>query len=149
MHTLLMVSGTRPEIINLAPPCHALRETGWANRILTCFDVLADITLKRAGSRLLEFSNGFRQQLEAVIAGRGWALMMALTESGGPQKKHPRLTYRCWSCVKQPGNPRRLKPAAPWSLARPTPIRPSVPATSLWKMVLSYTKRFGRMRLAW
>jgi UDP-N-acetylglucosamine 2-epimerase (non-hydrolysing) len=87
MHSLLIVSGTRPEIIKLAPLYHALRETAWADvhwlhtgqhadmarQILACFDIRPDITLTRQGTTLLEFSAGCRMQLEAVMAQRPWS----------------------------------------------------------------------------
>ena len=90
MHDILIVSGTRPEIIKLAPVYHALQDAGWArvqwlhtgqhadmaDQILACFDVVPDITLSRAGSSLLEFSTGCRQQLEAVLAQKPWSLVM-------------------------------------------------------------------------
>lgn len=90
MHNILLVSGTRPEIIKLAPLYHALRETGWArvqwlhtgqheemaSHILACFDVVPDITLKRGGSSLLEFSTGCRQQLDAVMTQQDWSLVI-------------------------------------------------------------------------
>ena len=87
---VLLVSGTRPEIIKLAPVYHALRESSWARvqwlhtgqhdemarQILACFDVEPDITLKRSGSSLLEFSTGCRQQLEAVMLRQPWSLVI-------------------------------------------------------------------------
>jgi UDP-N-acetylglucosamine 2-epimerase (non-hydrolysing) len=90
MHNILIVSGTRPEIIKLAPVYHALRQAGWARvqwlhtgqhdematQILGCFDITPDITLSRAGSSLLEFSVGCRQQLDAVMTGSDWSLVM-------------------------------------------------------------------------
>lgn len=90
MHNILLVSGTRPEIIKLAPLYHALRETSWANvewlhtgqhaemadQILACFDVVPDMALQRQGSSLLEFSLGCRQQLEVEIAKKTWALVV-------------------------------------------------------------------------
>lgn len=90
MQKILLVSGTRPEIIKLAPLYHALRETGWAHvqwlhtgqheemarQILACFDVVPDITLKRAGDSLLAFSTGCRQQLDAVMTGQDWSLVI-------------------------------------------------------------------------
>ena len=65
MHNILFVSGTRPEIIKLAPLYHALRKAPWANvqwlhtgqhadmatTILACFDVVPDLMLKRQGSK--------------------------------------------------------------------------------------------------
>lgn len=90
MHNILFVSGTRPEIIKLAPLYHALREAPWANvqwlhtgqhadmatSILACFDVVPDIMLKRQGSSLLEFSTGCRQQLELEMTKTPWALVV-------------------------------------------------------------------------
>ena len=90
MHSILIVSGTRPEIIKLAPLYHALRETSWADvhwlhtgqhadmasQIMACFDITADIALTRQGSSLLEFSTGCRTQLEAVMAQQPWALVI-------------------------------------------------------------------------
>ena len=87
---VLLVSGTRPEIIKLAPVYHALRESSWARvqwlhtgqhdemarQILACFDVEPDITLTRSGSSLLEFSTGCRQQLEAVMLRQPWSLVI-------------------------------------------------------------------------
>ena len=87
---VLLVSGTRPEIIKLAPVDHALRESSWARvqwlhtgqhdemarQILACFDVEPDITLTRSGSSLLEFSTGCRQQLEAVMLRQSWSLVI-------------------------------------------------------------------------
>lgn len=90
MNNILLVSGTRPEIIKLAPVYHALRDAAWANvqwlhtgqhddmatQILACFDISPDITLERGGSSLLEFSTGCRQQLDAVMASRKWSLVV-------------------------------------------------------------------------
>ena len=90
MHSILIVSGTRPEIINLAPLYHALRETPWADvhwlhtgqhadmasQILACFDITPDISLTRDGASLLAFSTGCRTQLEAVMAQRPWSLVI-------------------------------------------------------------------------
>ncbi len=90
LHDVLLVSGTRPEIIKLAPLYHALRESSWARvqwlhtgqhdemarQILACFDVEPHITLQRSGSSLLEFSTGCRQQLEAVILRQPWSLLV-------------------------------------------------------------------------
>ena len=90
MQNILLVSGTRPEIIKLAPVYHALCDAGWARvqwlhtgqhdemakQILGCFDVVPDITLKRVGTSLLEFSTGCRQQLDAVMTGQEWSLVI-------------------------------------------------------------------------
>jgi len=90
MHNILFVSGTRPEIIKLAPLYHALKESSWANvnwlhtgqhadmatQILGCFDVAPDVSLQRMGSSLLEFSLGCRQQLELEMTKKSWALVV-------------------------------------------------------------------------
>ena len=78
---IAIVSGTRPEIIKLAPVYHALLEEGWADarwihtgqhadmadQILRCFDIEPHIRLKREGSSLQQFSVECRSQLDAVI----------------------------------------------------------------------------------
>ena len=78
---LLIVSGTRPEIIKLAPVYHALQQTHWARPIwlhtgqhgdmaaqmLDCFHIQPDHVLQRQGSSLLEFATGCRTQLESVL----------------------------------------------------------------------------------
>ncbi len=90
MQNILIVSGTRPEIIKLAPLYHALRATDWArvqwlhtgqhgdmaSQIFECFDVTPDISLARGGSSLLDFSMGCRQQLDAVVTGQDWSLVI-------------------------------------------------------------------------
>jgi UDP-N-acetylglucosamine 2-epimerase (non-hydrolysing) len=90
MNSILLVSGTRPEIIKLAPVYHALRASGWAHvqwlhtgqhdemaiQILKCFDVMPDIAFSRRGSDLPAFSAGCRQQLEAVMARQKWSLVI-------------------------------------------------------------------------
>lgn len=90
MNDILIVSGTRPEIIKLAPLLHALRarpglnpvwlHTGqhaeMARHTLECFGITPDITLARRGSSLADFSLGCRAQLEDVIGGRPWSLVI-------------------------------------------------------------------------
>ena len=90
MHNILFVSGTRPEIIKLAPLYHALKDASWAKvhwlhtgqhadmatQILACFDVVPDITLQRAGSNLLEFSLGCREQLELEMIKKIWSMVV-------------------------------------------------------------------------
>ncbi len=90
MKNILIVSGTRPEIIKLAPLYHALKEAPWASvkwlhtgqhtdmaqQILDCFDVEADITLERRGTNLLDFSTSCREQLEAVMTQQEWSLVI-------------------------------------------------------------------------
>ena len=90
MKHILLVSGTRPEIIKLAPVYHALGESGMASvqwlhtgqhgdmatQILDCFDILPDITLARGGDSLLEFSVGCRRQLDVVMTKTPWSLVI-------------------------------------------------------------------------
>ncbi len=87
---VLMVSGTRPEIIKLGPLYHALRQSGWAwptwlhtgqhgdmaAQMLECFDIRPDHVLQRQGSSLLEFSVGCRVQLEAVLTQQPWGAVI-------------------------------------------------------------------------
>jgi UDP-N-acetylglucosamine 2-epimerase (non-hydrolysing) len=79
---IAIVSGTRPEIIKLAPVYHEFAAQGWADvswihtgqhsdmadQILGCFDIAPDIRLKREGSSLQQFSADCRSQLDAVMA---------------------------------------------------------------------------------
>jgi UDP-N-acetylglucosamine 2-epimerase (non-hydrolysing) len=81
MQNILLVSGTRPEIIKLAPVYHAFGSAPWARvqwlhtgqhdemaqQILACFDIVPDITLHRRGSTLSEFVIGCREQLDNVM----------------------------------------------------------------------------------
>lgn len=90
MQKILIVSGTRPEIIKLATVYHALRAAAWAEvtwlhtgqhdemaqQILCCFDIEPDITLTRIGSSLLDFGTGCRQQLDNIMAQQDWALVI-------------------------------------------------------------------------
>ena len=90
MHTILFISGTRPEIIKLAPLYHALQQTSWADaqwlhtgqhtdmaaQILACFDISPDIELKRHGESLLDFSTGCRLQLDKVMSQQPWSLVI-------------------------------------------------------------------------
>ena len=90
MQKILIVSGTRPEIIKLAPLYHALRTAAWAEvkwlhtgqhdemarQILGCFDIAPDITLTRVGTSLLDFGMGCREQLESVMTQQDWALVI-------------------------------------------------------------------------
>lgn len=78
---VLIISGTRPEIIKLAPVYHALRgaqsvrpvwlhagqHSDMAVQMLDCFDIRPDHMLERQGSTLLDFSLGCRRQLEGVM----------------------------------------------------------------------------------
>lgn len=79
---IAIVSGTRPEIIKLAPVYHELVTRGWADarwihtgqhaemaeQILRCFDIKPDIRLQREGSSLQQFSADCRSQLDDVMA---------------------------------------------------------------------------------
>jgi UDP-N-acetylglucosamine 2-epimerase (non-hydrolysing) len=87
---ILIVCGTRPEIIKLAPVYHFLRSQTWcevkwlhtgqhqemAEQILACFDIIPDIVLTRAGSSLSEFSIGCRQQLDSVMESEEWGAVI-------------------------------------------------------------------------
>lgn len=88
--SVLLVSGTRPEIVKLAPVFHALRETDWARpywlhtgqhndmatQMLACFDVVPDYILQRGGDSLLEFSTQCRIQLDHVFSQRKWSAVI-------------------------------------------------------------------------
>ncbi|HMF99219.1 MAG TPA: UDP-N-acetylglucosamine 2-epimerase (non-hydrolyzing) [Vicinamibacterales bacterium] len=90
MKNILLVSGTRPEIIKLAPVYHVLRAASWARvnwlhtgqhgdmaqQILSCFDIVPDIALRRQGTTLSEFSVGCRWQLEAVMTRQPWSAVV-------------------------------------------------------------------------
>jgi UDP-N-acetylglucosamine 2-epimerase (non-hydrolysing) len=90
MQDILIICGTRPEIIKLAPVYHALRDSGWARpcwlhtgqhgdmarQMLTCFDIEPDIELERGGESLAEFSTRCRTLLDGVMASRDWSLVM-------------------------------------------------------------------------
>jgi UDP-N-acetylglucosamine 2-epimerase (non-hydrolysing) len=83
-----IVSGTRPEIIKLAPVYHALRQheelcvlwvhTGqhgeMAADMLRCFGITPDEQLARKGASLEEFSVECRSQLDALMARQRWDL---------------------------------------------------------------------------
>lgn len=83
MKSILIVCGTRPEIIKLAPVYLYLKQQNWAKvswlhtgqhdemskKILACFEITPDITLVRDGTSLSEFSIGLRKQLDAVLEG--------------------------------------------------------------------------------
>lgn len=87
---VLIISGTRPEIIKLAPVYHALRgaqsvrpvwlHTGqhsdMAVQMLDCFDIRPDHVLERQGSTLLDFSLGCRRQLEGVMGQQPWSAVI-------------------------------------------------------------------------
>ncbi|UTH74152.1 non-hydrolyzing UDP-N-acetylglucosamine 2-epimerase [Chromobacterium sp. IIBBL 290-4] len=86
---ILIICGTRPAIIKLAPLYHALQKTDWAapcwlhsgqhgelaNQMLSSFAIHPDIQLQRQGESLFEFSQGFRAQLEAIMQ-RRWSLII-------------------------------------------------------------------------
>jgi UDP-N-acetylglucosamine 2-epimerase (non-hydrolysing) len=90
MQNVLLVSGTRPEIVKLAPLYHALRgaddiavqwlHTGqhdeMARQILACFDIVPDLALTRRGTSLGDFSVGCREQLEPVMRQRPWSVVI-------------------------------------------------------------------------
>jgi UDP-N-acetylglucosamine 2-epimerase (non-hydrolysing) len=90
MEKVLLVSGTRPEIIKMAPVYHALRAAAWtdvqwlhtgqhgdmAQQILGCFDIVPDIALQREGSTLSDFSVGCRRRLDQVFAREKWSAVL-------------------------------------------------------------------------
>jgi UDP-N-acetylglucosamine 2-epimerase (non-hydrolysing) len=90
MEKILLVSGTRPEIIKMAPVYHALRASTWAQvqwlhtgqhgdmarQILACFDIVPDIALEREGTTLSEFSVGCRRQLDHILAREPWSAVV-------------------------------------------------------------------------
>ena len=87
---ILLVSGTRPEIIKLAPVYHALSRAEWANvswlhtaqhgemarQILDSFGIHPDMTLTRPGTSLLDFSLACRAQLDRVMTEQRWSLVI-------------------------------------------------------------------------
>jgi UDP-N-acetylglucosamine 2-epimerase (non-hydrolysing) len=87
MHDILLVSGTRPEIIKLAPVYHALRRRSWARPvwlhtgqhsdmaapILASFGITPDYAFERRGTTLDEFSGHCRERLSTVMAERRWS----------------------------------------------------------------------------
>jgi UDP-N-acetylglucosamine 2-epimerase (non-hydrolysing) len=90
MQSILFISGTRPEIIKLAPLYHALQQAPWADvqwlhtgqhtemaaQILACFDISPDIVLTRQGESLLDFSTACRLQLDKIMIQRPWSLVI-------------------------------------------------------------------------
>jgi len=90
MHDILLISGTRPEIIKLAPLYHALRALPWARvrwlhtgqhdemalQMLNGFSIRPDIVLRREGTTLLEFSTGCRRQMDQVLTEQDCALVI-------------------------------------------------------------------------
>lgn len=87
---ILLVSGTRPEVIKLAPLYRALMASHWAKpvwlhtgqhgdmaeQMMNCFDIEADIRLVRQGETLSEFSAGCRTQLDAVMTAQNWSCVI-------------------------------------------------------------------------
>jgi UDP-N-acetylglucosamine 2-epimerase (non-hydrolysing) len=90
MHNILIVCGTRPEIIKLAPLHHALRRSSWArvqwvhtgqhgdmaDPVLDNFGIRPDITLVREGASLVDFSLGCRRQLDGVLDRTAYSLVV-------------------------------------------------------------------------
>ena len=87
---IMIVCGTRPAIIKLAPLYHALKKEKWARvtwvhsgqhaematQMLSCFDIEPDIALEREGTSLFEFSQGCRSQLEDIVSGGRWSMII-------------------------------------------------------------------------
>lgn len=83
---IAIVSGTRPEIIKLAPVYHALRQSRWADvewihtgqhaqmadDILRCFDITPHIAFARRGTSLQDFSAHCRAKLDETMVSRAW-----------------------------------------------------------------------------
>ena len=79
---VLLVSGTRPEVIKLAPVHFALREAGWAapawlhtgqhdamaEQMLQCFGIEPAWRLARGGASLLDFAAACRRGLDELLA---------------------------------------------------------------------------------
>lgn len=90
MQDILIICGTRPEIIKLAPLYHSLRKCGWAKphwlhtgqhdemarQMLACFDIVPDISFERTGENLCEFSTRCRTLLDGVMASRSWSTVV-------------------------------------------------------------------------
>jgi UDP-N-acetylglucosamine 2-epimerase (non-hydrolysing) len=90
MKDILIISGTRPEIIKLAPLYHALQGASWsgtrwlhtgqhdemARQNFACFDIQPDMSLERAGTSLSEFAIGCRQQLDAILDPARWSAVV-------------------------------------------------------------------------
>lgn len=87
---VLLVSGTRPEIIKLAPVYFALRDSDWADvawlhtgqhddmadQMLACFGIEPAYRLTRGGASLLDFSLACRRGLDSVLQEREWAAVV-------------------------------------------------------------------------
>ena len=90
MQDILIICGTRPEIIKLAPLYHCLCASGWArpqwlhtgqhdgmaSQMLACFDIAPDISLERGGDSLIEFSTHCRNSLDRVMSNGHWSLVI-------------------------------------------------------------------------
>jgi UDP-N-acetylglucosamine 2-epimerase (non-hydrolysing) len=87
---IAIVCGTRPEIVKLAPVCHALQAGGWADvdwihtgqhadmadAMLACFDIEPARRLTRGGASLEAFSAGCRSQLDEAFTARRYDLVI-------------------------------------------------------------------------
>ena len=90
MINVLLISGTRPEIIKLAPLYHLLHAQPWAqvtwlhtgqhgemaDQIFSCFNIVPDISFDRHGSSLAEFSLACKTQLLSVMLREKWSLVI-------------------------------------------------------------------------
>jgi UDP-N-acetylglucosamine 2-epimerase (non-hydrolysing) len=90
LRDIMIVCGTRPAIIKLAPLYHALKQEKWARvtwvhsgqhaemaaQMLACFDIEPDIALERRGTSLFEFSQGCRSQLEEIVSRACWTMII-------------------------------------------------------------------------
>ena len=87
---VLLVSGTRPEVIKLAPVHFALREAGWAapvwlhtgqhdamaEQMLQCFGIEPAWRLARGGASLLDFAAACRRGLDELLAAQRFAAVV-------------------------------------------------------------------------
>jgi UDP-N-acetylglucosamine 2-epimerase (non-hydrolysing) len=90
MKEILLISGTRPEIIKLAPIYHALRDAAWtgvrwihtgqhgamARQIFASFDIEPDLSLERQGTSLTDFALGCRRDLDTIVSADRCAAVM-------------------------------------------------------------------------
>lgn len=81
---ILLLSGTRPEVIKLAPVYAVLHDSQWATvqwlhtgqhdematQAMSCFGITPDVTLAREGDSLSAFTSGCRTQLDTFLSGQ-------------------------------------------------------------------------------
>lgn len=88
--SVLIVSGTRPEVIKLAPLYHVLQDCPWADvawlhtgqhdamaeQMLECFRIAPQFRFAREGDTLAQFSAGCRLRLDDVMRSRDWSCVL-------------------------------------------------------------------------